>query len=247
MSIGGTLAEARREAGLTITAVSQRTCIRETIIRSIEQDDFSGCGGDFYARGHIRSIAGVAGVDPQPLIDEYDATMGAPPLISAAEVFQPVVPVKLRERRKPNWTVALAIVVVLVGGAFAYQRYAGRSQPPAPRQAAKTTARTGLQARSQVQAKSQSAHAAQPGPRLLDISLTAAQNCYVQLISATGQVIYRGEVHAGRSAHWTERRAVTMTIANPAAIRLRVNGRNPIPVGAVRTMTLRLHPAREAS
>ncbi|HUC27573.1 MAG TPA: helix-turn-helix domain-containing protein, partial [Streptosporangiaceae bacterium] len=37
MSIGDTLAAARRQAGLTVTQVSQRTCIRETIIRGIER------------------------------------------------------------------------------------------------------------------------------------------------------------------------------------------------------------------
>src|SRR6266436_100664 len=90
VSIGEVLTAARGQAGLTITQVSQRTRIRETIIRGIESDDFSGCGGDFYARGHIRSIAGAVGVNPQPLIAEYDATMGAPQAISAADVFQPV-------------------------------------------------------------------------------------------------------------------------------------------------------------
>ena len=70
MSIGESLAEARRRAGLTVAQVSQETRIREAIIRGIEQDDFSQCGGDFYTRGHIRSIAGVVGTDPVPLISE---------------------------------------------------------------------------------------------------------------------------------------------------------------------------------
>jgi cytoskeletal protein RodZ len=56
VSIGEALAEARREVGLTVAQVSQRTRIRQTIIRGIEGDDYSVCGGDFYARGHIRSI-----------------------------------------------------------------------------------------------------------------------------------------------------------------------------------------------
>ena len=74
MSIGEVLTAARRQAGLTITQVSQRTRIRETIIRGIERDDFSACGGDFYARGHIRAIARAAGADPEPLIREYDSS-----------------------------------------------------------------------------------------------------------------------------------------------------------------------------
>ena len=73
MDIGGALAEARSEAGMTITQVSERTRIRETIIRDIERDDYAACGGDFYARGHIRAIAKVVGTDPVPLIEEYDA------------------------------------------------------------------------------------------------------------------------------------------------------------------------------
>jgi hypothetical protein len=73
MSIGGTLARARQDAGLSITQVSKRTRIRETVIRGIENDDFSPCGGDFYARGHIRSVARLVGADADRLIQEYDA------------------------------------------------------------------------------------------------------------------------------------------------------------------------------
>jgi cytoskeletal protein RodZ len=72
VAIGETLAEARRDAGLSLADVSQRTRIRQTIIRAIEDDDYGACGGDFYARGHIRSIAKAVGADSEPLIQEYD-------------------------------------------------------------------------------------------------------------------------------------------------------------------------------
>src|SRR5580700_2313908 len=49
-----TVAAGRRRAGLTVGELSQRTRIRENIIEGIEQDDYMACGGDFYARGHIR-------------------------------------------------------------------------------------------------------------------------------------------------------------------------------------------------
>ena len=73
MSIGEGLAQARHRAGLTVTQVSERTCIRETIISGIERDDYSACGGDFYTWGNIRAIAKAVGTDPVPLIGEYDA------------------------------------------------------------------------------------------------------------------------------------------------------------------------------
>src|SRR5437763_7607125 len=109
VTIGESLAEARRQAGLTIGHVSRETRIRESIIRGIEQNDFSACGGDFYSRGHVRSIAAAVGTDPAPLIREYDAEHG--PVgggISAADVFEPATPIRIRERRSPS----LSMIVI---------------------------------------------------------------------------------------------------------------------------------------
>ena len=90
MPIGETLAQARHQAGLTVAEVSQQTRIRETLIRNIEEDDYSELGGDFYARGHIRAIAKVVGADPEPLIEEYDTrhrTPGAVGTVSLDELL----------------------------------------------------------------------------------------------------------------------------------------------------------------
>jgi transcriptional regulator with XRE-family HTH domain len=70
--IGPALAGARTKAGMSVEDVSERTRIRRTIISDIERDDYASCGGDFYARGHIRAIAKVVGTDPVPLIEQYD-------------------------------------------------------------------------------------------------------------------------------------------------------------------------------
>lgn len=67
------LADAREAAGLTVHDVAEQTKIRATIIAAMESDDFSACGGHVYARGQLRSIAQVLGIDPLPVIDRYDA------------------------------------------------------------------------------------------------------------------------------------------------------------------------------
>src|SRR2546429_1871424 len=121
VSIGESLAEARRQAGLTIGQVSHETRIRESIIRDIERDDFSACGGDFYARGHIRSIAAVVGTHPVPLISAYDAEHGPPRGIQAAEVFHPSTPIKIRERRSPSLSLIVAVVLLAIIGFGAYR------------------------------------------------------------------------------------------------------------------------------
>ena len=72
MTVGETLTEARCQAGLSVDELSERTRIRGTVIRSIEQDDYAACGGDLYARGYVRALAGAVGIDAQPLIREFD-------------------------------------------------------------------------------------------------------------------------------------------------------------------------------
>jgi transcriptional regulator with XRE-family HTH domain len=86
MPIGEFLAAARHRAGLSVAQVSERTRIRETIISSIESGDYSACGGDFYARGHIRAIAKAVGADAEPLIREYDSLHRAPGAVSAVSL-----------------------------------------------------------------------------------------------------------------------------------------------------------------
>jgi cytoskeletal protein RodZ len=235
VTIGDTLAAGRRQAGMTVTQVSQSTCIRETIIRGIERGDFSGCGGDFYARGHIRSIARAVGVDPDPLIEEYDATMGAPRAISAADVFQPVTPVRLKERRRPNWTAAMAIALVAAGGTFAYIQFAhhsGSGHSPV------ATVRSTPDAHSKpLPTPTPKYHQ----PRRLDIKISATQNSWVVLTSrATGAMIFEGTVYAGQSLQWFERHAVTLQIDNPAGVTITVNGRKQSHPNAVTPLTVNL-------
>ena len=117
MSIGETLALARHEAGLSVSQVSEQTRIRPPIIRSIEADDYEACGGDFYARGDIRSIAEVVGTDPEPLIHEYDQAHRAPGPVAATSLDE------LLERSRPQWNrrpgfmlvFGLAAIVIVLG------------------------------------------------------------------------------------------------------------------------------------
>lgn len=243
MSIGDTLAAARRQAGLTITQVSQRTRIRESIIRDIEQDDFSACGGDFYARGHIRSIAGAVGADPVPLISEYDAVHGPPGSIRAAEVFEPSTPIKIRERRSPSLSLIVAVVLLAVIG-FGAWRLASRgstSPPPAAAPAGRPT----------VTAKpTPTAHPTptpSPTPTGVVIRLTAVQDCWVDLTStSTGSQIYMGTIPAGSSMTWSEKEAVKLALGNPGGIQLVVNGKRDNP-GSTVPVTLSFSPGVTAA
>ncbi len=239
MSIGTSLADARRRAGLTVSDVSQRTRIRESIIRDIEQGDFSACGGDFYARGHIRSIAGVVGADPSPLISEYDAEHGPLGAMRAADVFEPSRPVKIRERRSPSLGLIAGLVLLAIIGVVAYQlvsRHDGTSRA--------VTAPTHRPTASAKPAATAHPHPSPtPTPSDVVIHLTANEDCWVLLTSShDGSQIYMGVVPAGSSMTWTEKEAVSVRLGNPGGVVLTVNGKRQTP-GTVQPVTLNFSPA----
>ncbi len=191
MSIGGTLAKARRDAGLTVAEVSQRTRIRETIIRGIEQDDYSACGGDFYARGHVRSIARVVGADAAALVGEYDATLRAPEEITAADALQPLLPIGVggwrrsdetgggprRSRTGPgprlNWTVVLTLAVVVVLGFLGYQLAFAPGPGPGPSRAHRHAGPATARPRVTQSARPSATQSAPPGTTLAPANAAA--------------------------------------------------------------------------
>ena len=71
-TIGQTLSAARIAAGCSLEHLSTSTRIRMQVLKGIENEDFVPCGGDFYARGHIRRICKFLGLDPRSLLEEYD-------------------------------------------------------------------------------------------------------------------------------------------------------------------------------
>jgi cytoskeletal protein RodZ len=143
VSIGETLAQARRRAGLSVAQVSEQTRIRPLIIRGIEADDYSTSGGDFYARGNIRDIAEVVGAESRPLIEEYDRTYRDRAPVSATSLDE------LLDRSRPDWhrrpafMLVFGVAAVLIALAFVGYRMMGspQSSPPGLAVAANSTDR----------------------------------------------------------------------------------------------------------
>jgi cytoskeletal protein RodZ len=238
VSIGDTLAEARRQAGLTTMQVSQQTRIRDSIVRAIEQGDFSPCGGDFYARGHIRSIAGVVGVDPVPLIREYDEEHGAPGAMRASQIFEPATPIKIREPRNLHLGRVLAVALLAVIGFGAYHVVSTRDAHSSATAAAKVA--PAVTAKPKVTAKP-AAHQATIPKNEAVIKLVATSDCWVGLSSPTGQSLYQGLVPAGQTMTWDEKHPVSLVIGNPPGVRLTVNGKTQ-QMSTVQVVTLSIDP-----
>ena len=116
--IGPELAAARTRLGLTVDQLADRTRIRPHVIEAVEVDDFEPCGGDFYARGHLRTLARVLGIDVAPLLASYDERYAHAP-INPRRVFEAELATGANgsirgTRGGPNWSVLVAVVMALV-------------------------------------------------------------------------------------------------------------------------------------
>ncbi len=239
MSLGSELSAAREQAGLTLEDVAERTRIRRTVIARIEADDFSLCGGDVYARGHIRTLAKVAGIDPEPLVAEFDRQHepGGP---SAAEVFEADTHVA-RERRGPNWTAAMAAVVVLLLAVAGFQLLRGGSgtgtvvAPPASGAGLPaTTASSSAPSSPGPSATSTPTASATTSPTVIAEVPSSARGVTMRLsivggrswlsVNAGSRKVFEGVLSDGTTRTFTDPKQIKIVIGNAGVVHLVVNG-----------------------
>lgn len=240
-SVGHALAQARTAAGLSVDEVSAVTRVRVPIVQSIEQDDFSRCGGDVYARGHIRTMARAVGLDPEPLIAQYAAEHGTETLPA------PVAPVYSNERiksepRRPNWTAAMVAAIVAVIGFVGYTAFTGGDNgktpkaDPAPPTPSSTSTTPGVQTTQGTMPPSPdptgSAIAAAP-PGKVTVKITAEDGTsWVQATDHNGKRLYQGSLLKGDSQTFTDDKKIKLIVGNAGAVQLFVNGKDLGPAGS---------------
>lgn len=116
--VGPVLVAARTRLGLSVDQLAERTRIRPHVIESIELDDFGPCGGDFYARGHLRTLGRILGLDAEPLVAAYDEHYAGAP-IDPRRVFEADLATATGggmrgTRGRVNWSVMVAAVMGVV-------------------------------------------------------------------------------------------------------------------------------------
>ena len=224
MSVGADLTAAREAAGQSIEDVSRGTRIRGALLRQMEDDDFSGCGGAVYARGHIRSIAAHLHLDPAPFLEEFDRSNGAP-APAAREIFEHEV-ISMPERTGPNWTAAMAVVagvllVVALVSVFS-------SNTPAADRAAVAPLTSG----SPTPTAAPTAAATTPPP--LVAGNIGGVNLRVRIVNsrswvtvrADGKTVFEGLMTAGALEDFAAKNKIHVVFGNAGAVQIVVNGRD---------------------
>ncbi|WP_274563027.1 helix-turn-helix domain-containing protein [Streptomyces spiramyceticus] len=231
-SIGRVLQQARIDAGLTVDEVSASTRVRIPIVHAIEEDDFSRCGGDVYARGHIRTLARAVGIEPDGLVAQYDAAHGGRPSPTpAAPLFEAE---RIRpERRRPNWTAAMVAAIVAVVGFVGFTLFNGGdagtgssvaegSTPAATKPSTKPSASKPADPKPD---PSDSAIAAAPRDKVT-VALTAKDDkSWISAKDHNGRLLFDGLLLQGESKTFTDKEQIDLVLGNAGAMQLFVNGK----------------------
>lgn len=206
--------------------VAAETRIRATLIRGIEADDFRPCGGDVYARGHIRSIARVVGTDPEPLVAQFDTSHQIEQVVAAVAAEPADHDLVLRsERRRPNWTAAMAVTLSVVCVFALVGLLMHHSGGNGAQQAGQTTPNTPKTTSSSPPSVPPPATVVQaPVSRATMKVRTVRGESWLSITSKTGTVLFEGTLAPGEQRTFTNRHGLTFVIGNAPAVDVVVNG-----------------------
>ena len=232
MTLGEFLQKAREDAGLSVDELAHIVNLRPGLIKALESNDFLPCGGDTYARGHIRNISQITGINPQELLALYDAEHSVDSRSIHSQLVDNNAAAIRSENRKLNWKVLIAAslsVVVLI--AVAQFVISAIDSEPA------TTSMVSEEVEpSQTPTPSPIASAA-PGATSstlnseLTLSITATRgNSNVDVVIG-GVHVYKGPLFQGESKSFVGENSISVYLGNAGDLDLTLNGEKLAPLG----------------
>jgi cytoskeleton protein RodZ len=234
--IGPELAAARTRVGLSVDELADRTRIRPHVIESIEVDDFAPCGGDFYARGHLRTLARVLGKDPAPLLEQFDRRYATAP-INARRVFEAELATGMTGSMRstvggPNWSLLVGVVLVLVMTWGVVRLFATEPTEQLRAPVPELNGSAGVQRGFADSSGGTAAAPVAPAPKPVDITLVGAQDeSRVVVRDRDGKVVWAGQIVLGEKRTVEATPPVQVRARNAGAISVQLNGKDRGPVG----------------
>ena len=230
MTLGSTIRDAREAARISLESLSDSTSIRIGLLTEMENNNFSHCGGDTYARGHLRNIANRIGLNPQILLDLYNdqhstENRAMQDLLVENNIMQ--VP---REKKTISWKVPAVISVSILFVIASVQIVTSNqdsSPTPAPSvSASKSAEPTPAPTESAVPSPAVTSNS---GP--VELTLVASRgNSYIDII-VDGAKIEKGSMFQGETKTFKGKKVISIYLSNPAGLDLTHNGKQLAPLG----------------
>jgi cytoskeletal protein RodZ len=238
MSLGEFMQGARESAGLSIDELSERTSIRAGLIKEIENNNFIHCGGDTYARGHLRNIAAIISVDAQTLIDLYNNEHSSEIRKIHDMLVENNVTRIPTERKTVSWkSLAIASVVLLAAVAGGQIIISNSRTTVSPTSLSSPT--TSTTPSSTATAEASPSTAASQGTEIVpstsgELSLTISAsrgNSNIDVV-IDGKSLYKGPLFQGETKSFSAPNSISIYLSNAGDLDLTLNGEKIAPLGA---------------
>ena len=230
MTLGSTIRDAREAARISLESLSESTSIRMGLLTEMENNNFAHCGGDTYARGHLRNIANRIGLNPQILLDLYNdqhstENRAIQDLLVENNIMQ--VP---REKKTISWKVP-ALVSVTILFVIASVQIVTSNQDSSP------TPAPSVSASKSAEPTPPPTQSAAPVPVVtsksgpVELTLVASRgNSYIHIV-VDGSQAEKGSMFQGESKTFKGKKVISIYLSNPAGLDLTLNGKQLAPLG----------------
>jgi cytoskeletal protein RodZ len=234
MSLGEFLQGARESAGLSIDELAERTSIRVGLLREIEKNNFVHCGGDTYARGHLRNIAALISVDPQTLNDLYNNEHSTEVRKIHDMLMENNATRIPTERKTISWkSLAIASIVVLAAIAGGQVIISNSKTTVTPTNVSTPTPSATPSAEAAPSAsKTQSTEVVTSASGELALTISAARgNSNIDVV-VDGVHLYKGPLFQGDTKSFKAPTSISVYLSNAGDLDLTLNGEKLAQLGA---------------
>jgi cytoskeletal protein RodZ len=230
MNLGEVLSNARASAQLSIDDLASLTSIRAGLLSEMEKNNFSHCGGDIYARGHLRNIAPKIGLDANHLIDLYNEEHSAESRSINEMLAENNVARVPHEKKSISWkvpaTFSIAIILVLAVAQIVITNVNSEN----PTKPLVTTTASPSPSASAVATDSASPSAPPVGGGVTMLISAVRGNSLIDIV-VDGKHVAKGSIFQGESKSFEATTSISIYFSNPAGLDVTVNGELLAPLG----------------
>lgn len=230
MNLGEVLSSARASSRLSLDDLASLTSIRAGLLSEMEKNNFSHCGGDIYARGHLRNIAPKIGLDANQLMDLYNEEHSAESRSINEMLAENNVARVPHEKKSISWKVPAAFSIAIILVLAIAQIVITNVNSENPIKPLATATATPEPSASAVATEAASPTTSPVGGGVT-MSITAARGNSLIDIVVDGQHVAKGSIFQGESKSFEATTSISIYFSNPAGLDVTVNGELLAPLG----------------